>query len=274
MKSVFPSNPLTPPSSRVLRFGGLDRLYGRGAAEKLHASHVVIVGLGGVGSWTVEALVRSGIGSITLIDMDDVCITNTNRQLPALEGKIGNPKATVLAERMRAINPECSVTTILEFLTSSNCDVLLEMPYHFVVDCIDRTPIKALIIDQSKKRGMPVLTVGGTGGRRDPTLVQSDDLALAKGDQLLRLVRTQLRREHGWARGKGNFYNVPAIFSGEPQVYPWTNGQVCETPELDSNLRMDCASGLGAACFVTGTFGFAAAGEVVTRLLYTQLIRL
>ena len=259
--------PNIPTPTRSQRFGGIDRLYGRGAAEKLHAAHVAIIGLGGVGSWTVEALTRSGVGSLTLIDMDDVCITNTNRQLPALEGKIGHPKASVLEERMRAINPECRVTTILEFLTPANCDALLEPPYDFVIDCIDRSSIKALIIAQSKLRGLPVLTVGGSGGRRDATLVRAGDLAETGGDNLLKQVRRQLRKEHGWAKGNGNLYDVPTVFSAEPQVYPWADGQVCAAPEGGANLRMDCASGFGAACFVTGTFGFAAAGEVVKRLI-------
>jgi tRNA A37 threonylcarbamoyladenosine dehydratase len=254
-----------PP--RVQRFGGIDRLYGRGAAEKLHTAHVAVVGLGGVGSWTVEALARSGVGSLTLIDMDDVCITNTNRQLPALEEKIGHPKAAVLAERVRAINPECRAETILEFLTPANCDQLLEPRYDFVIDCTDRMSIKALIIEQSRLRGMRVLTVGGSGGRRNATLVRAGDLAQTSGDLLLKLVRRKLRNDYGWAKGNGNFYDVPAVFSAEPQVYPWADGQVCETPEPGANLRMDCASGFGAACFVTGTFGFVAAGEVVKRLI-------
>ncbi|MEI8342309.1 MAG: tRNA threonylcarbamoyladenosine dehydratase [Verrucomicrobiota bacterium] len=255
----------SPP--RFQRFGGIDRLYGRGAAEKLHAAHVAVIGLGGVGSWTVEALARSGVGAFTLIDMDDVCITNTNRQLPALEEKIGHPKAAVIAERVQSINPECRVTTILEFLTQINCDQLLEPRYDFVIDCTDRMSIKALIIAQSLTRGMRVLTVGGSGGRRNATFVRAGDLAQTSGDLLLKLVRRKLRADYGWAKGNGNFYDVPAVFSAEPQVYPWSNGQVCDAPEEGANLRMDCASGFGAACFVTGTFGFVAAGEVVKRLV-------
>ena len=254
-----------PP--RVQRFGGIDRLYGRGAAEKLHAAHVAVIGLGGVGSWTVEALARSGTGALTLIDMDDVCITNTNRQLPALEDKIGHPKASVLAERVRAINPECRVTTILQFLTETNSEKLLEPRYDFVIDCTDRMSIKALIIDQSQARGLRVLTVGGSGGRRDATRVRVGDLSQTSGDLLLKLVRRKLRNDYGWAKGNGNFYDVAAVFSAEPQVYPWTDGQVCDAPEPGTNLRMDCASGFGAASFVTGTFGFVAAGEVIRRLL-------
>ena len=151
--------------------------------------------------------------------------------------------------------------TILEFLTPANCDQLLEPRYDFVIDCTDRMSIKALIISQSQARGLRVLTVGGSGGRRNATLVRSGDLAQTSGDLLLKLVRRKLRNDHGWAKGNGNFYDVPAVFSAEPQVYPWADGQVCEAPEPGSSLRMDCASGFGAACFVTGTFGFVAAGK-------------
>lgn len=255
------------PPTRTLRFGGIDRLYGRGAMEKLHAASVTVIGIGGVGSWTAEALARSGVGALTLIDMDDVCITNTNRQLPALEGKIGHPKAAVLAERIRAINPDCNVLPVLEFFTEATCEKLLEPRCDFVIDCTDRMSIKALIIAKGTVRGLHVLTVGGSGGRRDATLVRAGDLAQTSGDMLLKLVRRKLRNDYGWAKGNGNFYDVPAVFSAEPQVHPWTDGQVCETPEPGANLRMDCASGFGAACFVTGTFGFVAAGEVVKRLV-------
>ena len=268
MPQPVPPNPdpsaAQPPDRR---FGGVNRLFGRGAAEKLRAAHVAVVGLGGVGSWTVEALARSGVGALTLIDMDDVCITNINRQLPALETTVGHPKASVLAERVRAINPDCRATTVIQFLTESNCERLLEPAFDFVVDCTDRMSVKALIIAKSKERGLRVLTVGGSGGRRDATLVRAGDLSKTSGDLLLKLVRRKLRNDYGWAKGNGNFYDVPAVFSAEPQVYPWADGNVCDKPEPGTNLRMDCASGFGAACFVTGTFGFVAAGEVIRRLL-------
>jgi len=254
-------------TSDALRFGGLGRLYGNAALERLARAHVAIIGVGGVGSWTVEALARSGVGRLTLIDMDDVCITNTNRQLPALEGQIGRPKVEVLAERVRLINPDCKITPIVEFFTESSEDRLLsQSDYDWVVDAVDRMSIKALIIASAFKRHMRVLTVGGAGGRRNPTGVRLADLGRTGGDPLLRQVRRELRYTHGWARGEGNDYGVPAIFSSEPQVFPRNDGTVCANPEPESNLRMDCASGYGAACFVTGTFGFAAAGEIVHQI--------
>lgn len=257
--------PLAP--AYLDRFGGLARLYGRAALRKLHDAHVAVVGVGGVGSWSVEALARSGLGTLTLIDLDDVCITNTNRQLPAVTQQIGRPKVQVLAERIAEINPDCQVHCRIEFFTANSADSLLAPAYDFLIDAIDRTPLKALLIARCRDRGTPVLTVGGSGGRRDATRVQCGDLNATGGDVLLRSVRRELRKEHGWpAAENGQLSGVPAIYSSEPQVFPWANGEVCETREPDSNLRMDCASGYGAACFVTGTFGFAAAGEVVRRI--------
>lgn len=251
------------------RFGGVGRLLGRAGLERLAAAHVVVVGLGGVGSWIVEALARSGVGALTLIDLDDVCVTNVNRQLPALDGQIGRPKAVVLAERVRLIQPACRVTAVQEFFTASSADRLLQGPYAYVVDAIDQVPAKALLIAQARQRGWPVLTVGGAGGRRDPTQVRTGDLGQASVDSLLRLVRKTLRREHGFApgaqRGRMHF-GVRCVWSEETQVFPWADGTCATQQEPDSNLRLDCASGFGTAAFVTGAFGLAAAGEVVRHI--------
>jgi tRNA A37 threonylcarbamoyladenosine dehydratase len=248
------------------RFGGLARLYGRDALEKLARAHVCVVGVGGVGSWIVEALARSGIGHLTLIDMDDVCITNTNRQVPALEGEYGRPKIDVLAERVQRIHSACEVSRHHAFFTEGTAAGLIHPGYSFVVDAVDRMTPKALIIAQARELGIETLTIGGAGGRRDATRVRVGDLGATSGDMLLRLVRKKLRRSHGWAPGKGHTMGVAAVYSSEPQVFPWSNGEVCDTAEPGSNLHMDCASGFGAACFVTGAFGFAAAGEIVRRI--------
>lgn len=261
-------NPIRQPlSSTVLdRFGGLARLYGRDALEKLARAHVCVIGVGGVGSWIVEALARSAIGELTLIDLDDVCITNTNRQLPALDGEFGRPKINVLAKRVQRINPACRVTLHHAFLTEASAGDLIQPGYTFVVDAVDRMTPKALIIAHSREMGIEVLTIGGAGGRRDPTLIRIGDLGATSGDMLLRLVRKKLRRSHGWTPGKGHTMGVAAVYSSEPQVYPWSNGEVCPVAEPGSNLHMDCASGFGAASFVTGAFGFAAAAEIVRRV--------
>lgn len=248
------------------RFGGVGRLVGREALDRLAAAHVAVVGLGGVGSWTVEGLARSGIGALTLIDLDDVCITNVNRQLPAVEGQIGRPKAAVLAERVRAINPGCRVTVVTEFFTAASADRLLAGPFDYVVDAIDGVPAKALLIASAMQRGWPVLTVGGAGGRTDPTQVRTGDLGESSADSLLRLVRKTLRREHGFAAGEQRgrmHFGVRCVWSEEKQLFPWADGTCSTRREPGTNLRLDCASGFGTAVFVTGAFGLAAAGEVV-----------
>ncbi len=248
------------------RFGGVGRLLGRAGLERLATAHVGVVGLGGVGSWAVEGLARSGVGALTLVDLDDVCITNVNRQLPAINGQIGRPKAAVLAERARAINPACRVAAVTEFFTPSTADRLLAGPFDFVIDAIDQVPAKALLIARAIQQAWPVLTVGGAGGRTDPAQVRTGDLGGSSADSLLRLVRKTLRREHGFAAGKQRgrmHFGVRCVWSEERQSFPWTNGTCSTEPEPDSPLRLDCANGFGTAVFVTGAFGLAAAGEVV-----------
>lgn len=248
------------------RFGGLGRLYGATALPRLQAAHVCVVGVGGVGSWVVEGLARSGIGAITLIDLDDVCLTNVNRQLPALDGAIGRPKVVALAERVKLINPACAVTTVSEYFTAKTAEQLLAPRFSWVVDCIDLMSNKALLIAECTQRGQPVLTVGSAGGKRDATRIVVTDFGEGHGDELLRQVRKKLRRDYGFAKGEGNHYGIPCVSSQEQPFFPWANGTCSTAPEEGSNLRLDCATGFGTAVFITGAFGFAAAGEVVRRI--------
>ncbi|MBI2518294.1 MAG: tRNA threonylcarbamoyladenosine dehydratase [Opitutae bacterium] len=252
--------------SYTARFGGLARLYGAAALPRLHAAHVRVVGVGGVGSWVVESLARSGLGALTLVDLDDVCVTNTNRQSHAHDGNIGRPKVAALAERIRAINPDCRVTAVTEFFTAKTAGQLLATPSDWTVDAIDRMSTKALLIAECMQRGRRVLTVGGAGGKRDATRIRVGDLGESQGDELLRQVRKKLRRDHGFAHGEGNIYGVPCVFSGEKPVYPWADGTCSTEPEQGASLNLDCATGFGTASFITGAFGFAAAGEVVRRI--------
>jgi tRNA A37 threonylcarbamoyladenosine dehydratase len=253
---------------QAARFGGVARLFGRAAQPRLAAAHVCVVGVGGVGSWVVEGLARSGIGALTLVDLDDVCLTNVNRQLPALDGQIGRPKVTALAERVRLINPACRVETRCEFFTAESAGRLLAPGYRFVIDAVDRRSHKALLIAGAWARGVPVLTIGAAGGRRDPTRIRTGDIGEA-ADELLRQVRKKLRRDHGFAAGahRGTTrMGVPCVWSDERPVYPWADGTCAAEPEPGGELKLDCESGLGSAVFVTATFGFAAAGEVVRRI--------
>ena len=245
------------------RFGGMARLVGTVGLAKLRNAHVCVIGVGGVGSWTVEALVRSGIGALTMIDLDDVCITNVNRQLPAMDGTIGHPKTAVLAARMRLIHPDCRLMEVPDFVTENNLGRLLAGPFDCVIDAVDRTGIKTAIIAHCFRANMPVITVGGAGGRRDATAIRAGDLALSQGDLLLRGVRKRLRRDHAFPKGEFTQFGIPCIYSAEAQVFPWADGTCRSEAEADSTLRLDCAGGFGAAGFVTGAFGFAAAGEAV-----------
>ena len=198
------------------RFGGVGRLFGRDALTHLSTAHVCVVGVGGVGSWTVEGLARSGIGAVTLIDLDDVCVTNVNRQVHALDGQVGRAKVEVLAERVRLINPSCQVTTVVDFFTKASAERMLAPAFDYVVDAIDSVSNKALLIAECQLLGRPVLTIGGT------------------------------------------------------PVFPWADGTCRAMAEPDSNLKLDCATGFGTAAFVTGTFGLAAAGEVVRLIAETK----
>jgi tRNA threonylcarbamoyladenosine dehydratase len=251
------------------RFGGLARLYGREALERLRTAHACVVGVGGVGSWTAEALARGGVGAITLIDLDEVCVSNVNRQLHALDGQIGRPKALVLAERIRLINPGCRVEAVQEFFVASNAERLLSpaLPYNVVVDAIDSVAHKARLLAACLARGVPVVTTGGAGGKRDGTRLRIGDLGESGGDDLLRQVRKTLRRDHGFAGGEGNRYGIRVVWSTEQAVYPWADGTCSAAPEPGSSARLDCSAGLGAATWVTAAFGLAAAQEAVALVL-------
>ena len=264
------------------RFSGVGRLFGREGLERLHAAHVCVVGTGGVGSWAVEALARSGVGALTLIDLDDVCVTNVNRQLPAIDGEIGRPKVDVLARRARLINPEIRVEAVAEFFTAATAERLLgavERPcrlaacatqthaapprFDCVIDAIDSMSNKALLIAECARRGLRCVTVGGAGGKRDASAIRTGDLGESMSDDLLRLVRKKLRRDHGFARGEGRRYGVRCVYSAEKPVFPRADGTCSAEPEPGGNLKLDCESGFGTAVFVTGAFGLAAAGEAV-----------
>jgi tRNA threonylcarbamoyladenosine dehydratase len=244
------------------RFGGLGRLFGVASLRSLQRAHVCVVGLGGVGSWAVEALARSGVGELTLVDLDDVCISNVNRQIHALDGELGKPKVEVLTRRVQAINPECTLHPLHAFFTKSNANEILETHFTAVMDAIDSPSLKCLLIALCRERAIPVVTCGGAGGRRDPTAIEVTDLAFSSSDRLLREVRRQLRRHHGFPRGARPF-GVECVLSREQPVYPKGNGEVCADRPEAPDLRLDCNSGLGTASFVTGAFGLVAASRVV-----------
>ena len=251
------------------RFRGIDRLYGAGSAARLAAAHVGIVGIGGVGSWAVEALARSGVGRLTLIDGDDVCLSNTNRQLHALEGEYGRAKVDVMAARARAINPAIGIDALARFLTTTNLDELLARDYDLVLDCCDAFRVKVEMIAWCRRRKIPLIVSGSAGGRTDPTLIRARDLSKTEHDAMLALVRKKLRDDFGFPRGPKRYFGVQAVYSLENVRYPQADGSVCGTrPEWsDGGLKLDCGGGLGAAAHVTAAFALAAVSVGIKRLL-------
>jgi tRNA A37 threonylcarbamoyladenosine dehydratase len=239
-----------------LRFGGLARLYGTGGLQRLLRAGVCVVGLGGVGSWAAEALARSAVGHITLIDLDDVCLSNVNRQLHALDGAIGRPKVEVMAERIRAIHPSCQVRAVAEFFTEATANQILEQRFDFIVDAIDQVANKCLLIARCRQKEIPLVCVGGAGGRRDPAAVRVTDLAHTSHDALLQQVRKKLRDDHGFPRDPKLPFGVPCVFSTEAAV----------PPDEGCAGRVTCDNGYGTASFVTGTFGLVAASCVVSKI--------
>jgi tRNA A37 threonylcarbamoyladenosine dehydratase len=250
------------------RFRGIDRLYGAGSVERLAQAHVCIVGIGGVGSWAVEALARSGVGRLTLIDADEVCVSNTNRQLHALDGEFGKAKVAVMAARARAINPVIVIDAIEQFLTPANLATLLDHGYDLVIDACDAFRVKVEMIAWCRRRKLPLITIGSAGGRTDPTLVNVRDLSKTEHDAMLALVRKKLREEFNFPRGPKRYFGVQAIYSRENVRYPQADGSVCGTrPASGDSMKLDCGGGLGAATHVTAAFAFAAVSRALAKLL-------
>ncbi len=246
------------------RFGGIARLCGEDGLARLRAAHVCVVGIGGVGSWTVEALVRSGVGALTLIDLDEVCVTNINRQIHALDGTVGRAKVEVMAERARLINPDCRVNAVAEFFTEQSADRLIAPDFACVVDAIDSVANKCRLLALCRDRKLPVISCGAAGGRLDATQVRVADLADATHDRLMAQVRKRLRNDHGFP-ASGKPLGIPCVFSPEAPVSP-APADCAAAEEPGQAPRMNCEWGYGSATFVTGTFGFAAAGWVVRKL--------
>ena len=246
------------------RFGGIARLYGEPALERFRAAHVCVIGVGGVGSWVVEALARSAIGHLTLIDLDNVAESNINRQIQALSSTIGMPKIEALRQRIAEINPFCKVTLVEDFIDLENIETLVaNQGFDYVVDAIDSVKPKAALIAWCSANKMPLVVVGGAGGQIDPTKVEIRDLARTEQEPLLKKVRKLLRAQYGFSRGEKQKYHIDAVFSMEPLRYPET-GDACE---IDDNgiTGLNCA-GFGSCMVVTATFGMVTAGQVLRRL--------
>ncbi|HWJ95408.1 MAG TPA: tRNA cyclic N6-threonylcarbamoyladenosine(37) synthase TcdA [Telluria sp.] len=246
------------------RFGGIARLYGERALERFRAAHVCVIGVGGVGSWVVEALARSAVGRLTLIDLDNVAESNINRQIQALTPTIGMPKIEALKQRIAQINPFCEVTLVEDFIDPDNLEQMVGIGrFDYVVDAIDSVKPKAALVAYCRAHGIPLVTIGGAGGQVDPTKIEIRDLARTEQEPLLKKVRKILRARYGFAKGEKNKYHVDAVFSMEPLRYPET-GEACEV-DANSVTGLNCA-GFGSSMVVTATFGMVAAGHVLRKL--------
>ncbi|WP_018151961.1 tRNA threonylcarbamoyladenosine dehydratase [Leeia oryzae] len=250
------------------RFGGIARLYGNAQAQRFQQAHIVVIGVGGVGSWVAEALARTGVGRLTLIDLDNVAVSNVNRQVHALEGQFGKAKVTAMAERIRLINPFCQVHEIEDFVAQDNLDtLLLQQPFgrpDGIVDAIDQVRTKAALIHWCRKQKLPLVVAGGAGGKLDPTLLKAADLAQVIQDPLLAKVRTLLRREHGFAKGgTGKKMGVTCVFSEEPLQQPVADS--CDIGSIDPSAGLNCA-GYGSTMVVTATAGMMLAAQILARL--------
>ncbi|MBX9676970.1 MAG: tRNA threonylcarbamoyladenosine dehydratase [Methylotenera sp.] len=245
------------------RFGGVKRLYGDAGLAKLQAAHIVVIGIGGVGSWTAEALARNAVGKITLIDLDNIAESNVNRQLHAVDGAFGKAKVSAMRERILSINPLCLVREIEDFITEENITRLLDFQCDVIVDCIDDAQAKIALADYCKRQQIPLIMAGSAGGRLDPTRIQVADLAHVTGDRLLSKVRNQLRRDFAFPKGldtkilntkKSPKFGIDCVYSDEQVIKP---DSTCEV-DSSSITGLNCA-GYGSSVCVTAPFGFTAA---------------
>lgn len=247
----------TQPADLGRRFGGLQRLYGIEAAARVAAAHVAVVGIGGVGSWSAEALARSGVGRLTLIDLDHVAESNINRQVHALEGTIGQAKVQAMRERIARINPAAEVNCVEDFVGAQNWPAVLPEPVDAVIDACDQVRAKLALSAWALRQPRTVfICAGAAGGKRQAHLVSIEDLAQCSHDPLLARLRNLLRKEHG-AAGAGRRIGISCVFSREPvrEADP-----SCAIENGDGSLN---CHGYGSMVSVTATFGQCAAGWVI-----------
>lgn len=260
------------PQDRERRFGGLDRLFGAGSVEQLAHSHVVVAGIGGVGSWCAEALVRTGVGNISLIDLDHVSPSNINRQLPALSSTIGRSKIEVMAERLADINPACHIHLVDDFVSPDNAASFFDGSAQVIVDCTDDVTAKiALVLAARQHPEKHLFVCGAAGGKTDPLSLRAGDLSLATHDALLGRLRQQLRRHHGWPAGhSGKGRRTPKMGI---QVFWFAQEAVLPEDRLqdrtDRLQGLSCA-GYGSAMGMTASMGLLAAQRTVQTILATK----
>ena len=255
--------PLTdcvPDVDRERRFGGIARLYGAAALARLRSAHVCVVGIGGVGSWVAEALARSGVERLTLIDLDHVAESNINRQIHALDATLGQAKVDAMRARIHAINPLAQVAAVEDFVTPDNAAQLLR-DFDLVVDAIDNVRAKVAMVLACRAQRIPLVMVGGAGGKTDPGRIRVDDLTRTEQDPLLAKVRKRLRAEHGFSRNPKRPFGIEVVYSGEPLRH---GPAACDLPHGPHGLS--CA-GYGSSMVMTATMGLFAAARAIERLV-------
>lgn len=253
------------------RFDRMGRLVGDEVMKRLFNTHVMVIGLGGVGSWAAESLARSGVGKLTIIDFDEICITNANRQLHALQGLVGKKKAEVMGERLRKINPQNNVTVIPEFYNAENSEMMLSHKPDYIVDAIDNLTAKTHLLATCRERGIKVITSGGSAAKMDPLRIKKADLADTYVDPMAAQVRKMLRQKYDFPEKN---FGIPCIFSDETPIQPvelkYDHGQgfKCVCPKGQNDLH-NCDSRnviWGTASYVTGAFGLAMASHIVNEI--------
>lgn len=258
------------------RFDRMGRLVGDNVMKKLFNTHVMVIGLGGVGSWAAEALARSGVGKLTVVDFDEICITNANRQLHALQGLVGKKKAEVMAERLRKINPQATVDAIPEFYNEQNSEIMLSRNPDYVIDAIDNLTAKAHLLATCKEKGIKVITSGGSAAKMDPLRIKLTDLGETYVDPMAAQVRKILRQKHNFPSSKK--FGIPCVFSDEiprqPEELKYDNGMgfKCVCPQGQNNLHSCEHRNIiyGTASFVTGAFGLTMASHIVNEIYATE----
>lgn len=256
---VPPPQALSDAVDAERRFGGLARLYGVAGAAAIRRAHVAVVGIGGVGSWAAEALARSGVAQLTLIDLDHVAQSNINRQVHALSTTVGQSKVQAMAERIALIHPGCQVHGVEDFAEPGNWPAILPPGVQAVIDACDQVKAKTAMAAWAVKTHMPFVTVGAAGGKRHGHKVEVDDLAHTTHDPLLAQLRYRLRREHGAAQG-GKRIGVTCVFSREAVAPPHAS---CDLDAGDGTLN---CHGYGSTVAVTASFGLCAAGWLMDRI--------
>jgi tRNA A37 threonylcarbamoyladenosine dehydratase len=256
---------MTTDSTYEARFSGIGRLYGIRALEKIKDSHVLVIGIGGVGSWVAESLARTGIGGLTLVDLDDVCVTNINRQICAISSTVGKFKVDVMKERLLEIQPYCDIDVKQCFFSPKNLERIFDKKYDFVVDAMDDFTNKCHLIDHCKKNNIPMIVMGGAGGKVDPLQVKVTDMSFSQNDRLLARLRKKLRQDFDFPKETEGDFGVFAVWSHERAVYPTEHG-TCTYKPPGFAKNMDCNEGFGSASFVTGAFAFATTSVVVREL--------